>query len=126
MRILQFLSDCLAFPLGALMVIVGVKMLLEPIPTFGLDFGKQYLAESRGISIESINLNQNRNAAEALIFYLRKHPRSICSHRGLARDFHTTPDEIDRITRWMEWKVCIDKNPAEEYKFFLRHLRQPT
>lgn len=118
MQILQLLSDWLSLPLGALLIIVGVKMLLEPIPTFGLDFGKQYLAKSRDIPIESINLNRNRQAAEALIFYLRKQPKSSCSRRGLARDFQTTPDEIDRITRWMEWEVCADKDLTEEYRLF--------
>lgn len=95
------------FVLGLLLIVLGIKGMLTPIPSFGLKTVINALAESYGMSPAAVLDHDNEEAAMLAIYFLRTN--SIASIRGLAREFGYRPGEIEQLLRKAQWQIQADR-----------------
>ena len=119
MLLLQPLCGILFIIIGCHMTIINTKILLALISSLRLGKARQLMAQLRNIPEETVYLDENRDAAEALIYYVSKHPKCSYSRSTLARAFDVPAEEIDYIIRRVDWRLQGDTALAGEYRLFL-------
>lgn len=101
---------------GPLLIILGLKLLLTPIPLRDLKFVVWEVSQYFHTTPKSVQNQGHLEAAAIAICFLKEH--DSISDRSLAYEFGMRKNEVSQMVRMAKWLI----ESSEEIKAFYREL----
>ena len=101
---------------GPLLIILGLKLLLTPVPPHGLKFVVREVSQYFHTTPKSVQNQDDLEATAIAICFLKEH--SSPSDRSLAYGFGIRKNEVAQMVRKCKWLI----ESSEELKAFYENL----
>lgn len=99
-----------------LLIILGLKLLLTPVPPHGLKFVVREVSQHFHTTPKSVQNREHLEATAIAICFLKEHDSS--SDRSLAYGFGMRKNDVAQMVRKGKWLI----ESSEELKTFYRNL----
>lgn len=110
--------------LAILFLLVGIKLVVRPMPSFGIKVAEKVVSDVVDCSEFSIISKNRYSTSEITIFLLRE--CSTTSIRGLAHDFYVTRKDIEEVLDKMEIAYVRDPTFTTLFEHIKMEFRKET